>query len=197
MSPFFFVEILKVMSEIIFETKRLYAKKLTADSIFDLKKMLQDPRVMYAYEGVFDDEMTEAWLNKMLWRYDEYGFALNGIYLKTTDEMIGQCGITMQEYQNLLVHEVGYLFCADFWHQGYATEAAKAARDYAFTVLKAPRVFAFVRDTNTASMNVARRCGLKAIDIIIKHYRNVTMPHIVFDLTQKEWSLLKSQDQNS
>ena len=197
MSPFFFVEILKVMSEIIFETKRLYAKKLTADSIFDLKKMLQDPRVMYAYEGVSDDEMTEAWLNKMLWRYDEYGFALNGIYLKTTDEMIGQCGITMQEYQNSLVHEVGYLFCADFWHQGYATEAAKAARDYAFTVLKAPRVFAFVRDTNTASMNVARRCGLKAIDIIIKHYRNVTMPHIVFDLTQKEWSLLKSQDQNS
>ena len=197
MSPFFFVEILKVMSEIIFETKRLYAKKLTADSIFDLKKMLQDPRVMYAYEGVFDDEMTEAWLNKMLWRYDEYGFALNGIYLKTTDEMIGQCGITMQEYQNSLVHEVGYLFCADFWHQGYATEAAKAARDYAFTVLKAPRVFAFVRDTNTASMNVARRCGLKAIDIIIKHYRNVIMPHIVFVLTQNEWSLLKSQDQNS
>ncbi len=197
MSPFFFVGILKVMSEIIFETKRLYAKKLTADSIFDLKKMLQDPRVMYAYEGVFDDEMAEAWLNKMLWRYDEYGFALNGIYLKTTDEMIGQCGITMQEYQNSLVHEVGYLFCADFWHQGYATEAAKAARDYAFTVLKAPRVFAFVRDTNTASMNVARRCGLKAIDIIIKHYRNVAMPHIVFELTQKEWSLLKSQDQSS
>lgn len=197
MSPFFFVEILKVMSEIIFETKRLYAKKLTADSIFDLKKMLQDPRVMYAYEGVFDDEMTEAWLNKMLWRYDEYGFALNGIYLKTTDEMIGQCGITMQEYQNSLVHEIGYLFCTDFWHQGYATEAAKAARDYAFTVLKAPRVFAFVRDTNTASMNVARCCGLKAIDIIIKHYRNVIMPHIVFVLTQNEWSLLKSQDQST
>ena len=197
MSPFFFVEILKVMSEIIFETKRLYAKKLTADSIFDLKKMLQDPRVMYAYEGVFDDEMVEAWLNKMLWRYDEYGFALNGIYLKTTDEMIGQCGITMQEYQNSLVHEIGYLFCADFWHQGYATKAVKAARDYAFTVLKTPRVFAFVRDTNTASMNVARRCGLKAIDIIIKHYCNVIMPHIVFVLTQNEWSLLKSQDQST
>ena len=39
------------MSEIIFETKRLYAKKLTLDSTSDLKKMLQDPRVMYAYEG--------------------------------------------------------------------------------------------------------------------------------------------------
>ena len=185
------------MSEFVFETKRLYAKKLTLDSISDLKKMLQDPRVMYAYEGAFTDEMVEAWLNKMLWRYAEYGFALNGIYLKTTDEMIGQCGITMQEYQNSLVHEVGYLFCADFWHQGYATEAAKAARDYAFTVLKAPRVFAFVRDTNIASMNVARRCGLKVIDTVIKHYRNVTMPHMVFALTQKEWELLKSQDRNS
>lgn len=197
MSPFFFAGRLKFMSEIIFETKRLYAKKLTVNSIPDLKKMLQDPHVMYAYEGAFTDEMVEAWLNKMLWRYEEYGFALNGIYLKTTGEMIGQCGITMQEYKNSLVHEVGYLFCADFWHQGYATEAAKAARDYAFTILKAQRVFAFVRDTNTASMNVAKRCGLKAIDTIIKHYRNVTMPHIVFVLTQKEWAFLNSQDQNS
>ena len=77
------------MNEIIFESKRLYAKKLTVNSIPDLKKMLQDPRVMYAYEGAFTDEMVEAWLNKMLWRYDEYGFALNGIYLKSTDEMIG------------------------------------------------------------------------------------------------------------
>ena len=45
MSPFFFAGRLKFMSEIIFETKRLYAKKLTVNSIPDLKKMLQDPRV--------------------------------------------------------------------------------------------------------------------------------------------------------
>lgn len=125
MSPFFFAGRLKFMSEIIFETKRLYAKKLTVNSIPDLKKMLQDPHVMYAYEGAFTDEMVEAWLNKMLWRYEEYGFALNGVYLKTTGEMIGQCGITMQEYKNSLVHEVGYLFCADFWHQGYVLNIIK------------------------------------------------------------------------
>ena len=60
MSPFFFAGRLKFMSEIIFETKRLYAKKLTVNSIPDLKKMLQNPHVMYAYEGAFTDEMVEA-----------------------------------------------------------------------------------------------------------------------------------------
>ena len=34
--------------------------------------------------------------------------------------MIGQCGITMQEYKTAQVPEIGYLLAHKYWHKGYA-----------------------------------------------------------------------------
>ena len=65
--------------------------------------------------------------------------------------------------------EVGYLFEWAFWHNGYATEAARACRDLAFDKFGADEVFAIVRDSNFASQAVARRCGMTARGTIVKH----------------------------
>ena len=80
---------------------------------------------MYAYNGAFSDEETLAWMQKQLRRYREHGFGLWGIFQKSTGEMIGQCGITMQEYKGGQVPEIGYLLAHKYWHKGYATEAAE------------------------------------------------------------------------
>jgi ribosomal-protein-alanine N-acetyltransferase len=32
--------------------------------------------------------------------------------------MIGQCGITMQEYKTAQVPEIGYLLAHKYWHKG-------------------------------------------------------------------------------
>ena len=74
--------------------------------------------------------------------------------------MIGQCGLTWQECDGQQVLEVGYLFQRAFWHQGFATEAARACRNHAFNALGVSEVFSIIRDTNTASQNVARRNGM-------------------------------------
>ena len=78
------------------------------------------------------------------------------------------------------VIEVGYLFDRAHWHRGYATEAATGCRDHAFAALGADRVWAQVRDTNIASMNVAIRLGMTVRGRFIKHYRGVDMPHLAF-----------------
>ena len=73
--------------------------------------------------------------------------------------------------------EIGYLFNKLYWHKGYATEAAMACKKYAFEVLKADEVCSIIRDTNTASQNVAIRNGMTVTDIWTKHYRGIDMPH--------------------
>ncbi len=97
--------------------------------------------------------------------------------LKETDKMIGQCGLTMQQWKDQEVLEIGYLFERSHWHQGYATEAAKACKQYAFEKLNASEVCSIIRDSNTASQNVAMRNGMVMKDQWIKHYKGVDMPH--------------------
>ena len=85
------------MPNILIETNRLLLREMTLSDIEALSSILQDENVMYAYNGAFSDEETLAWMQKQLQRYKEHGFGLWGMFLKNTGEMIGQCGITMQE----------------------------------------------------------------------------------------------------
>ena len=105
------------------------------------------------------------------------GFGLWAGILKETGEMIGQCGLTMQPWKDEEVLEIGYLFRRQYWPRGYAAEAARACRNYAFDVLGAEEVCSIIRDTNTASQNVAVRNGMTVADHWVKHYRGVDMPH--------------------
>lgn len=132
---------------------------------------------MTAYEGAFSDEEVQAWLDRQLERYRKWGFGLWAVILKENGAMIGQCGLTMQPWKGEEVLEIGYLFERAYWHRGYATEAARACRVYAFDTLNAKEICSIIRDTNTASQNVALRNGMKKTDSWVKHYRGVDMPH--------------------
>ena len=160
------------------ETPRLVLREMTWEDYPALCRILQDDQVMYAYEGAFDQAQTQAWLQKQRIRYESLGFGLWAAVLKETGEMIGQCGLTMQDWKDRQVLEIGYLFQKAFWHQGYAAEAAQACKAYAFQTLKAEAVFSIIRDTNLASQRVARRNGMEIVDSAVRHYRGVDMPHI-------------------
>ena len=161
----------------ILETSRLYLRELNDDDFDALCKIMQDEKTMYAYEGAFSDDEVQQWLERQYMRYDKYGFGLWAVVLKENNEVIGQCGLTMQPWKDQEVLEVGYLFNRDYWHHGYASEAAKACMEYAFEKLHANEVCSIIRDTNIASQNVALRNGMKIHDQGVNHYRNVYMLH--------------------
>ena len=161
----------------ILETERLYLREMNQNDFDALCKILQDDKAMYAYEGAFNDDEVKEWLDRQIARYEKWGFGLWAVILKETDEMIGQCGLTMQPWKETEVLEIGYLFQRMYWHNGYAIEAASACKKYAFEILDAKEVCSIIRDTNTASQNVAMRNGMIAADSWTKHYRGVEMPH--------------------
>lgn len=164
----------------------MIVRELRPSDFPDACRLLQDPQVMYAYEGPFSEQEVQNWLDKQLTRYRRDGFGLWAVVEKSTQEQIGQCGLTLQDYAGRQVPEVGYLLCKAFWHKGYATEAACACRDYAFDTLGFEAVYSIIRDTNRASQQVALRNGMKRTDSFVKYYRGVRMPHFVYKVEKKE-----------
>lgn len=170
----------------ILETERLYLREMNQSDFKALCKILQDNETMWAYEGAFSDAEVQEWLDRQINRYQRWGFGSWAVVLKETNEMIGQCGLTMQPWKDKEVLEIGYLFQRSFWHKGYATEAAKACKKYAFEILNADEVCSIIRDTNIASQNVAIRNGMTAVDSWTKHYKGVDMPHCRYVVTRKK-----------
>lgn len=170
----------------ILETKRLILRKLTPADETALRRVLQDKDAMYAYEHAFSDEEVQNWLQNQLRRYREDGFGLWGAALKENGELIGQCGLTYQQFGEKNVVEVGYLFERVHWHRGFATEAAIACKRYAFDVLGLDEVYSIIRENNLPSRRVAERNGMQICGEIVKYYYGMVMPHVVYRAVRGE-----------
>ena len=170
----------------ILETQRLLLREMTQADYPALAEILQDRVAMFAYEHAFSDDETQTWLDRMRERYAKDGFGLWAVVCKETGEMIGQCGLTWQNYEGERVLEIGYLFQRKHWKKGYAIEAARACKHYAFETLHVNEVFSIIRDNNVASMNVAIRNGMTIRGTFIKHYHGIDMPHFAFSVRKDE-----------
>lgn len=167
--------------KIITETERLIIREMVSSDLSVLCRILCDEEVMRtAYESAFSAEEAQNWMNRHFRRYTEYGFGLWAVVLKETNEMIGQCGLTFQSWRERELLEIGYLFQKAYWHKGYATEAAAACKEYAFSVLDADSVCSIVRDKHIASQNVAVRNGMKVVDKCTKNFRNIDMDFLLY-----------------
>lgn len=169
----------------ILETKRLYLREMEQSDYNALCKILQDEKTMYAYEHGFNDVEVQEWLDRQRKRYRNDGFGLWAVILKETEEMIGQCGLTIQDCAGKQVVEIGYLLQRAFWHKGYAIESAIACKNYAFNHLMLDEVYSIIRDTNIASQQVAKRNGMTKKGEFVKHYYGIDMPHYIFSVANE------------
>lgn len=164
----------------ILETERLILRELATSDFTSLRTLLQDPEVMYAYEGSFTHHEVEKWFVRQQARYIAHGFGLWAVIRKEDGIFLGQCGITLQSYGDRQVPEIGYLLCRCHWHRGYATEAAAACKRLAFGPFGMQHIYSFIRDTNLPSQRVALRNGMRCTDTVVKHFRGIDMLHMVF-----------------
>lgn len=174
------------MDKVKVETRRLFMREINGADFEALCKILQDDDAMFAYEGGFSDEEVQSWINRQVARYEKYGFGLWAAVEKASGEVIGQCGLSMQEFNGSDVLEVGYLFQRAYWHKGYATEAARACIEYAFDVLNEDKISCIIRDINLPSVRVAERLGMNKRGISVRHFRGIDMPHFLFELCREK-----------
>lgn len=122
---------------------------------------LGDRETMSHYPAPFSREFVMQGIEKQLAQYAKYGYGLCGVELKSTGELIGDCGLVWQNIEGTEELEVGDHFRRDHWGHGYATEAAKACIEFAFANARVDHVISLIRPENLPSRRVAERNGLR------------------------------------
>jgi ribosomal-protein-alanine N-acetyltransferase len=159
------------------ETERLLLRPMRQSDFDALLLIFTDARVMAAFNHpLFNHEQMQRWLQRNLDHQNEFGYGLFSVLLKETGELIGDCGLEQMDDMNAA--ELGYDFRSDFWNRGYATEAARAVRDYAFDVLHLPHLTSLVRAGNLPSRRVAEKVGMT----LAEEFTRYNIPYWKFEL---------------
>ena len=144
----------------ILETKRLFLREMTMSDLDALFAVLGDKEIMQHYPYSFDEERVRSWIERNMKRYTDDGFGLWAVCLKDTGEMIGDCGLTLQNIDGQMLPEIGYHIRKDQQRKGYAKEAAAAVRDWAFQNTEYPALYSYCKYTNVGSFKTAESIGM-------------------------------------
>jgi len=145
---------------VIFETERLYLREMVPEDFDALFLVLGDPSIMLHYPYSFDEKRVRDWIDRNIKRYKDNGFGLWAVCLKETGEMIGDCGLTLQNIEGEMLPEIGYHIRANCQHKGYAKEAAKGTMDWAFNNTSYPALYSYCKYTNIPSQKTAESIGM-------------------------------------
>ena len=140
-------------------TARLNLRPLRPGDLDALAEMLADPDVARFIGPGRPRERAESWraLESMLghWAMRSYGFF--ALESRENGAFVGRAGILHP--LDWPEPELAYALARPFWGQGLATEAAAAARAWAFDWFGFERLASFIHPDNAASIRVANRLG--------------------------------------
>ncbi len=166
----------------ILETSRLILREFRPDDTDSLALTLSDAETMRFYPAPLDRAGVEDWISRNLRRYREHGHGLWAMILKSSDELIGDCGLVVQEVDGQNEIEIGYHVRRDFWGQGLATEAASACRDFGFARMPVERIISLIRPENLPSRRVAEKNGMSVWKEVVRK----DLPHLVYAIRREQ-----------
>lgn len=167
----------------ILETERLLLRHLEPEDADAIYEIIGDPIAMQYYPRSFTRDDAVTWIHRNRQRYEDDGFGLCAVVLKSENAVIGDCGLTLQTVEDLPELEVGYHFQRKHWGRGYATEAARGCMKLAFEQFGAGKVISLIRPENVASRRVAERNGMK----IERQIMRAGLPHLVYAMKRGEY----------
>jgi [ribosomal protein S5]-alanine N-acetyltransferase len=165
----------------ILDTPRLILREFSPDDADALASVLSDPETMRFYPAALDRAGVEDWIARNCRRYAKDGHGLWAMILRMNGELVGDCGLTVQEIDGANEIEIGYHVRRDHWGQGLATESARACRDYGFAHLPVDQLISLIRPENLASRRVAEKTGMTIWKQVIRK----SLPHLVYSILRE------------
>jgi len=158
----------------VIETDRLLLRLPTADDAAPLLRQLEDPEVMryigHGETGTIEDAIEQV--EKMLRAWHDDGFGRFVVVRRADRSLIGRVGLlawdpatwrngTRRELGEQAEIELGWTLERAAWGRGYATEAARAVRDWALREVQPRRIISLIHADNSRSARVAERLGAR------------------------------------
>lgn len=175
---------MKKQEKFILETERLLLREMGYSDFNALSLVLCDKDNMKYFDEIYDEEKVHRWIERSVQRYKVFGFGFWAVCLKETGEMIGNCGITMQNIHGFICPEMGYHLNAEYQKKGYMKEAAIAVRDWIFQNTPFNSIFSYMTKSNLPSQKVAASYGCKKVEEYNDNGREI----VVYSITREEWS---------
>ncbi len=170
----------------ILETGRLLMRAWKAEDSEAYARFMADPDVTrYLTGGPMSK--SDAWRNLAMvvghWLLRGYG--MWAVERKSDGALVGRVGLWNPEGWPGL--EVGWTLGREFWGQGYASEAARAAMDYAFLTQGLDRLISVIDVRNEASQKVARRLGETCGERREITHNGKTFTVDIWSITREDW----------
>lgn len=124
---------------------------------------------------------------------ERQGWGLWAVELRETGRFIGFTGLARPTFKAAFTPaiEIGWRLAHTAWGFGFATEAARAAADFAFDELRLAELVAYAAEGNSRSRAVMRRLGMShdpADDFDHPHATADDLcRHVLFRLTAAQW----------
>lgn len=149
-------------TDFFLKTKRLGFSKWQQSDIELASKLWGDPNVTkyICASGVFTKEDIYKRLETEIKNGKDNGVQYWPVFELETNDFIGCCGLRPRSKNE---YEIGFHLRPAYWRQQYAKEAANAVINYAFTVLKAKKLFAGHNPDNIASAKLLCKLGFTYI----------------------------------
>jgi RimJ/RimL family protein N-acetyltransferase len=148
-----------------------------------------DPETLVFFPSTLDRAASDALVDRIEARFDEQGFGLWALEVAETGQFIGFTGLNPMPpgVPGAGGMEVGWRLARSAWHHGYATEAARAALNVAFTGAGLAEIWSMTAVLNEPSQAVMRRLGMT--EAARFEHPNVpaghrVRPHVVYHLVQ-------------
>jgi RimJ/RimL family protein N-acetyltransferase len=173
-------------------TRRLTLRRLRDDDLEGLTTVFADPDV-WSFElgrGLTRVE-TRTFLDRQQKLWADFGLGGCGVRERARPDLIGVVGLGVPTvaFELLPAVTVGWRLSSLMWGKGYATEAASALLDQAFTTMALDRVGCVTNAENLRSIRVVERLGMRHIEdaLLPEDDGTRTVTASLFDIARDTW----------
>lgn len=151
------------MGAIYIETERLILRSWEAADRQLFAELNASKSVMKYFPNPLSVEESDDFADRIEKESEETGIGLYAVEIKETGEFIDYVGFHRFSFDAPFSPgwEIGWRISDIHWHNGYATEAAKARIDFAREKKFCEKIYSFTAIQNTPSENVMKRIGMK------------------------------------